>query len=175
MKLEMLTLLLPKTVDMTAIGMGKSHDSVTAEDINIALSYSNLSKDEVAIIMAKFLNDNQSRSDLFYSFYTDALDIFNDVKFPKGENTIRTIIDCCLVESLLQACPFCHGVGHHVFNNTIQKCNHCEDGIFILDDDSRMIMMGLSKPMFDSIKKGYNEIIQRLRDLEDSALEKLNV
>ena len=62
-----------------------------------------------------------------------------------------------------------------MFNNTIQKCNHCEDGIFILDDDSRMIMMGLSKPMFDSIKKGYNEIIQRLRDLEDSALEKLNV
>ena len=37
MKLEMLTLLLPKTVDMTAIGMGKSHDSVTAEDINTRL------------------------------------------------------------------------------------------------------------------------------------------
>ena len=44
----------------------------------------------------------------------------------------------------------------------------------IFDDDSRMIMMGLSKSMFDSIKKGYNEIIQRLKDLEDSALEKLN-
>jgi len=175
MKLEMLTLLLPKTVDMTAIGMGKSHDSVTAEDINTALSYSNLSKDEVAIIMAKFLNDNQSRSDLFYSFYMDALDVFKGVKFPKGENTIKTIIDCCLVESLLQACPFCNGVGHHVFNNTIQKCNHCQDGLFEFNDNSRMMIMGLDKPMFDLIKKGYNEIIQRLKDLEDSALEKLNV
>ena len=175
MKLEMLTLLLPKTVDMTAIGMGKSHDSVTAEDINTALSYANLTKDEVAIIMAKFLNDNQSRSDLFYSFYLDALDIFEDVKLKKGNNTIRTIIDCCLVESLLQACPFCNGVGQNVFNNTIEKCNHCKEGMFIFDDDSRMIMIGLDKAGFLSIKKGYTLIMSRLRDLEDSALEKLNV
>ena len=175
MKLEMLTLLLPKTVDMTAIGMGKSHDSVTAEDINTALSYANLTKDEVAIIMAKFLNDNQSRSDLFYSFYLDALDIFEDVKLKKGGNTIRTIIDCCLVESLLQACPFCNGVGQNVFNNTIEKCNHCKEGMFIFDDDSRMIMIGLDKDGFLSIKKGYTLIMSRLRDLEDSALEKLNV
>mgnify|MGYP003637181415 FL=1 len=174
MKLEMLTLLLPKTVDMTAIGMGKSHDSVTAEDINTALSYANLTKDEVAIIMAKFLNDNQSRSDLFYSFYLDALDIFEDVKLKKGNNTIRTIIDCCLVESLLQACPFCNGVGQNVFNNTIEKCNHCKEGMFIFDDDSRMIMIGLDKAGFLSIKKGYTLIMSRLRDLEDSALEKLN-
>tara|TARA_R110000796_G_scaffold24798_3_gene70385 strand:+ start:5132 stop:5659 length:528 start_codon:yes stop_codon:yes gene_type:complete len=174
MKLEMLTLLLPKTVDMTAIGMGKSHDSVTAEDINTALSYANLTKDEVAIIMAKFLNDNQSRSDLFYSFYLDALDIFEDVKLKKGSNTIRTIIDCCLVESLLQACPFCNGVGQNVFNNTIEKCNHCKEGMFIFDDDSRMIMIGLDKAGFLSIKKGYTLIMSRLRDLEDSALEKLN-
>lgn len=170
----MLTLLLPKTVDMTAIGMGKSHDSVTAEDINTALSYANLTKDEVAIIMAKFLNDNQSRSDLFYSFYLDALDIFEDVKLKKGNNTIRTIIDCCLVESLLQACPFCNGVGQNVFNNTIEKCNHCKEGMFIFDDDSRMIMIGLDKAGFLSIKKGYTLIMSRLRDLEDSALEKLN-
>tara|TARA_R110000803_G_scaffold56556_2_gene113912 strand:- start:902 stop:1429 length:528 start_codon:yes stop_codon:yes gene_type:complete len=174
MKLEMLTLLLPKTVDLTAIGMGKSHDSVTAEDINTALSYANLTKDEVAIIMAKFLNDNQSRSDLFYSFYLDALDIFEDVKLKKGNNTIRTIIDCCLVESLLQACPFCNGVGQNVFNNTIEKCNHCKEGMFIFDDDSRMIMIGLDKAGFLSIKKGYTLIMSRLRDLEDSALEKLN-
>lgn len=170
----MLTLLLPKTVDLTAIGMGKSHDSVTAEDINTALSYANLTKDEVAIIMAKFLNDNQSRSDLFYSFYLDALDIFEDVKLKKGNNTIRTIIDCCLVESLLQACPFCNGVGQNVFNNTIEKCNHCKEGMFIFDDDSRMIMIGLDKAGFLSIKKGYTLIMSRLRDLEDSALEKLN-
>ena len=174
MKLEMLTLLLPKTVDMTAIGMGKSHDSVTAEDINTALAYSNLSKDEVAIIMAKFLNDNQSRSDLFYSFYTNALDIFKGVELKRGDNIIRTIIDCCLVESLLQACPFCNGVGHNVFNNTIEKCNHCKDGMFIFDDDSRMIMMDLDMPTFKTIKNGYDKIMLKLRDLEDSALEKLN-
>ena len=133
----MLTLLLPKTVDLTAIGMGKSHDSVTAEDINTALSYANLTKDEVAFIMAKFLNDD-------------------------------------LIESLLQACPFCNGVGENVFNNTIEKCNHCKEGKFIFDDDSRMKIIGLEKPTFLSIKKGYALIISRFRDLEQSALEKLN-
>ena len=178
MKLEMLTLLLPKTVDLTAIGMGKSHDSVTAEDINTALSYANLTKDEVAFIMAKFLNDNQSRSDLFNSFYLDALDTFKNThprkNFRQYKMWVRTIIDCCLIESLLQACPFCNGVGENVFNNTIEKCNHCKEGKFIFDDDSRMIMIGLDKAGFLSIKKGYTLIMSRLRDLEDSALEKLN-
>jgi hypothetical protein len=65
-------------------------------------------------------------------------------------------------------------VGHNIFANTIQKCNHCSGGMFIFDDNFRIAMTGLDKAVFLSIKKGYNTIILKLRDLEYSALEKLN-
>ena len=172
MKLEMLTLLLPKTVDMTAIGMGKSHDSISAEDVNILLSYLKLDKKEVAIVMAKFLDDSNSRSELFASLYTEALDIFEGSKIK--EEGIKKIVECSLTEFLTQACPFCNGVGHNIFGNTIEKCHHCRDGLFIFDNKSRASLMGLKENEYIRINKRYNRVMSKLNDLEWSALGKLH-
>ena len=70
-------------------------------------------------------------------------------------------------------CFFCNGTGQLVFQDSVAKCPHCHNGIFVWSDTSRSAIMGLKKGVYIKIKKDYRELINHLIDVEHSALEKL--
>ena len=94
MKLDLLALLLPKSLDMSGIGSGKSNDTVTPQDIAVILAYAKLSNDELNLLMAKFLEDDSARKSLAKSVKNIAMDLFND------EDIINTVVDTAIIEIL---------------------------------------------------------------------------
>ena len=64
MKLDLLTILLPKSLDMGSIGSGKSHDSITPQEVSTILAYANLVKTELNILMGKYLEDESATREL---------------------------------------------------------------------------------------------------------------
>ena len=99
MRLDLLTILLPKSLDMGSIGSGKSHDTITPQEVSTILAYANLDKVELNILMSKYLEDEVARYDLVTyaeSFvktqdkevaskiaHTGVIELFTDMKIKK--------------------------------------------------------------------------------------------
>ena len=54
-KAEMLSKMLPKSLDMSSVGSGKSHNAITPQDIAVILSYSNLNQNQTDFLLMKYL------------------------------------------------------------------------------------------------------------------------
>jgi hypothetical protein len=173
MKVELLAKLLPKSANMESVG-SKNHNAITPEDINIIMSYCGLNDKEAAMILVRFLGDNSRRSELYNSFYRDAATLFENEKFNNKEKTIKNIVDCAFLEAACTTCPFCGGVGHIISLNKVEKCNHCNDGVFVFDDDAKRNLTGLKGKDYKKIQKGYKEIMYMIQELESSALSKID-
>ena len=166
MKLDLLTILLPKSLDMGSIGSGKSHDSITPQEVSTILSYANLVKAELNILMGKYLEDESATHDLIK--YVESYIEMEDKKLAKK------ISHTAVIELFTDTtCFFCNGTGQLVFQDSVDKCPHCHNGIFVWSDTSRSAIMGLKKGVYIKIKKDYRELINHLIDVEHSALEKL--
>ena len=166
MILDLLTILLPKSLDMGSIGNGKSHDSITPQEVSTILSYANLVKTELNILMGKYLEDESATHDLIK--YAESCIEMEDKKLAKK------ISHTAVIELFTDTtCFFCNGTGQLVFQDSVDKCLHCHDGIFVWSDFSRSAIMGLKKGVYMKIKKDYKELIAHLIEVEQSALEKL--
>jgi len=173
MKVELLSKLLPKSLDMSSVGTSKSHDAITPQDISVILSYSRLSENQTNYLLMKYLNDHSAMNRLFDYFYTKAEEIFEDVKFKHPKKTLEKIVNCAILECVVSACPFCQGVGYTTFNKKIEKCRHCSDGLFIYDDFTRCKIMDIKKGTYGKIRKGYKQIMEMFYDLEQESLSKI--
>jgi hypothetical protein len=166
MKLDLLTILLPKSLDMGSIGSGKSHDSITPQEISTILSYADLVKTELNILMGKYLEDESATRELIK--YVESCIEIEDKKL------VKKISHTAVTELFTDTtCFFCNGTGQLVFQDSVDKCPHCHNGIFVWSDASRSAIMGLKKGVYMKIKKDYRELINHLIDVEHSALEKL--
>lgn len=166
MKLDLLTILLPKSLDMGSIGSGKSHDSITPQEVSTILSYANLVKAELNILMGKYLEDELATHDLIK--YAESYIEMEDKKL------VKKIAHTAVIELFTDTtCFFCNGTGQLVFQDSVDKCLHCHNGIFVWSDFSRSAIMELKKGVYMKIKKDYKELIKHLIDIEQSALEKL--
>ncbi len=166
MKLDLLTILLPKSLDMGSIGSGKSHDSITPQEVSTILSYANLDKVELNLLMSKYLEDEVARYDLIK--YAESFVKTQDREVA-GKIAYTGVIELFTDTT----CFFCNGTGQMVFQDSVDKCLHCHDGIFVWSDFSRSAIMGLKKGVYMKIKKDYKELIKHLIEVEQSALEKL--
>jgi len=166
MKLDLLTILLPKSLDMGSIGSGKSHDSITPQEVSTILAYANLVKTELNILMGKYLEDESATRELIK--YVESRIEIEDKKL------VKKISHTAVTELFTDTtCFFCNGTGQLVFQDSVDKCPHCHNGIFVWSDTSRSAIMGLKKGVYIKIKKDYRELINHLIDVEHSALEKL--
>ena len=166
MKLDLLTILLPKSLDMGSIGSGKSHDSITPQEVSTILAYANLVKTELNILMGKYLEDASATRELIK--YVESRIEIEDKKL------VKKISHTAVTELFTDTtCFFCNGTGQLVFQDSVDKCPHCHNGIFVWSDTSRSAIMGLKKGVYIKIKKDYRELINHLIDVEHSALEKL--
>ena len=166
MKLDLLTILLPKSLDMGSIGSGKSHDSITPQEVSTILSYANLVKAELNILMGKYLEDELATHELIK--YAESYIEMEDKKL------VKKIAHTAVIELFTDTtCFFCNGTGQVVFQDSVDKCLHCHNGIFVWSDFSRSASMGLKKGVYMKIKKDYKELIAHLIEVEQSALEKL--
>ena len=170
MKIELLTRLLPKSVNYETTG-SKNHNAITPEDINTIMSYCRLTDKETAMILVRFLGDNTYRSKLYNSFYKEAAPLFivDEIK----ESVIRNIVDCAFLETAFTRCPFCNGVGYRVSLNEIEDCLHCNDGVFVFTEKVKIEIIGIKKNQFKQIKEKYKKIMSMIQDLENSALSKI--
>jgi hypothetical protein len=169
MKLDLLTILLPKSLDMGSIGSGKSHDSITPQEVSTILSYAKLVKAELNILMGKYLEDESATHELIK--YAESF-LQNEDELP--DYFIKKIAQTAIIELFTDTtCFFCNGTGSLVFEDSVDKCPHCHDGIFVWSDFSRSAIMGLKKGVYVKIKKDYKELVAHLIDVEQSALEKL--
>ena len=166
MRLDLLTVLLPKSLDMGSIGSGKSHDTITPQEVSTILAYANLDKVELNLLMSKYLEDEVARYDLVT--YAESFIKTQD------EKVAKKIAYTGVIELFTDTtCFFCNGTGQLVFNDSVDKCLHCHNGIFVWSDFSRSAIMGLKKGVYMKIKKDYKELMNHLIDVEQSALEKL--
>tara|TARA_R100000656_G_C3921917_1_gene123063 strand:- start:38 stop:541 length:504 start_codon:yes stop_codon:yes gene_type:complete len=163
MRAELLAKLLPKSSDLENIG-GVNHNAITSDDINIRLSYSKITDSELNLLLAKFLDDEQHRSNLFWELYKFAKEVV-------GKKNGRKYLEVAIMERIMTACPFCNGTGITIFKDKIDKCHHCREGTFIYSDEVISSLIGIKKKNFE--KKKYNEIINKLINLEHSALSKI--
>tara|TARA_R100001369_G_scaffold92315_1_gene136712 strand:- start:1060 stop:1590 length:531 start_codon:yes stop_codon:yes gene_type:complete len=173
MNKELLTLLFPSSVDMGSIGSGKSNDSITVEDVLVKLSYSKLTTEELNFLLAKFLDDNSARSSLYHKIYDDAFVLFEGTELDITKDVLQKVVDCAIIECILDACPICKGTGFLVFDKSVEECTHCHKGKFSWNDFSRHNVMGIDKNTYVKVRKQYSEIISILNNLECTALEKI--
>ena len=166
MKLDLLSILLPKSLDMGSIGSGKSNDSITPQEVSTILAYANLNKVELNLLMSKYLEDESARHDLIKH-----AESFLKIK---DREVAKKIAHTGVIEVFTDTtCFFCNGTGQLVFNDSIDKCLHCHEGIFVWSDFSRSAIMKLKKGEYMRIRKNYKELVNHLIDIEQSALEKL--
>tara|TARA_R110000772_G_scaffold4992_7_gene17718 strand:+ start:972 stop:1496 length:525 start_codon:yes stop_codon:yes gene_type:complete len=171
MKAELLSKLLPKSLDMSGIGSGKSHDAITPQDISVILSYSKLTQNQTDFLLMKYLNDNTALQRLFKHFNNETEKIFNNIDI--NSETLEKIVKCAMLENVMGACPFCQGVGYTTFDKVIEDCNHCNKGVFIYDDRTKCSIMDLQETEYRKISKGYKQISQMIYDLEQDSLSKI--
>jgi hypothetical protein len=163
MKAELLALMYPSSCDLESIG-SKNHNAVTSDDINIKLAYSKINDMELNLLLAKFLDDDRCRSELFWKLYDSSKEIV-------GDKYAKKYLEIAIMERIMTTCPFCNGTGVMIFKNKIETCSHCKEGNFIYSDDVVANLIGIKPQKFK--KKAYNKIINKLMDIEDSALSKI--
>ena len=161
---ELLYLLYPRSISLETVG-SKAHDSITSDDINVKLAYSKVNNVELNLIFAKFLDNDECKSRLFWELYDFVKEIID-------EKYARRYLEVAITERILVCCPFCNGTGVMIFKEKVESCPHCtKEGNFIYSDDVVANLIGIKPQKFK--KKKYNEIINKLMDIENSALSKI--
>tara|TARA_R100001015_G_C4631106_1_gene193356 strand:+ start:2890 stop:3450 length:561 start_codon:yes stop_codon:yes gene_type:complete len=185
MKLELMSILFPKSIDMEGIGTSKSHDAITASDVQTILSYKKLKEEEVNLILAKYFDDNSARTWLLKYMESRTLEqsevfISEQAVNPGFILTFEehsSLAMCLWLETLLHACPTCNGVGiiklSGYITNGIIKCEDCVAGVYVWSDKVRQRISGLNKDKYKKAKPFYNQIIDGINDIETNALEKI--
>ena len=176
MKADLLSLLTAKSMNYE-ISSG-NHDAVTPEDIAHFLGTRDLDSAEYELLLAKYTDDNHSRSMLFDYIYEDCCSIFLKYLKPKqlsqDKFLMRNYINLALREVLYPNCPFCQGRGTIITGSSITKCQHCEgSGQFIYNDDNRPQFLGYKKQEFMELKKPYIEMLEMVKNIEINALSKI--
>ena len=167
MKAELLAKLLPSTCDMSST-RSKSNDAITSEDVLIKLSYARLNNNELYYVLSKFLDDESSRGKMYYNIIEELKYIFNN---EENNELVSKYIQACITESIIVKCPFCNGTGVLLFNDLAEKCKHCNKGDFIYNNFIRASFVGIKENSFQKDK--YKKIMEKLQDIEISALDKL--
>jgi hypothetical protein len=162
MKIDLLAKLLPQSASLSK--GSKVNDAITSDDINIKLSYSKITDAELNFILAKFLDDDRCKSKLFWELYDFSKENIE-------EKYAKKYLEVAIMERIMVICPFCGGTGVMIFKDTIETCSHCKEGNFIYSDQVLASLIGIKPQKFK--KKAYNKIINKLMDIEDSALQKI--
>jgi|TARA_R100000458_G_C8268555_1_gene243384 hypothetical protein len=176
MKVELLKLLAAKSMNLEM--PSKHHNAITPEDILHFLSMKNLTSEEYDILIAKYTDNGYSRGMLQHDLYEDACKIFLKHIDPKilskSRFTVRAFVTLAIKEIVDTKCPFCKGRGFIADIHKITKCEHCDDqGNFIYDDTNRPELMNMRKDDYDFYKEAYLEFLQKVKDIEISALSKI--
>ena len=172
----MLSMLCAKSMNLEV--SSRNHDAVTTEDISHFLGTCKLKNREYDILMAKYLDSHESRTSLYDDIFIECCDIFfknHKASELRGEKFfMRMFIYLAFREIFYESCFVCQGRGTISNGDRIEKCMHCDGtGQFIYDDDNRPEFMGIEKERFMKFKKSYMEMLNMIRDIELSALNKI--
>jgi len=166
MNKELLTMLAPKTQSLEK-GSG-SNDSITTEDINLMLSYSDLNKEEYNFLLMKFVSADTYRNSFVSEIALRHIDKEHEVL---EHSFLNKLINLAVIECCEPKCIFCNGVGTITTINSITKCPHCTDGVFNFTDEIRGDLLNIGD--FVKYKKMYQNLIAIIQDIEISALSKI--
>lgn len=167
MNKELLTILVPKTASLEK--SSHAHDSITPEDVNTILSYSNLNKQEYNFLLMKFINETSSEN----MFYRSILSYYRNRYKEIDYDFLNKMVNLSIIECCNPVCPICHGTGVLKTMNSISVCPHCTEGIFNFTEDVRMTLLQVDKKQYAICKKRYERMVEHIRNIETSALSKI--
>lgn len=170
MKAELLAKLLPSSCDLSST-RSKSHDSITSEDVLLKLSYARLTNNELYYVLSKFLDDDSSRGKIYFNLVKELEILFGVDDDLVSNDLVSNYVQAGITESIITKCPFCNGTGVLLFKNSVENCPHCNEGNFIYTDLIRSSFVGVKEKDFN--KEKYKIIMEKLIDIEISALDKL--
>jgi hypothetical protein len=166
MNKELLTRLVPHTQSLEK--SSGSNDSITTEDINLILSYSNLTQEEYNFLLMKFVSTDTYRN----SFVSEiAIRYIEDESQVLEHSFLNKLINLAVIECCEPKCVFCNGVGTITTINSISKCPHCTDGTFNFTDEVRNYLLKIEN--FKDYKKIFKELTDIIERIEQSALDKI--
>ena len=172
-KPELLKLLTPSSPKLEL--SGKTHDSISTEDINALLGFSKLTNLEYAILVHKYINENLN-DDFYRSLKTHVLkDLKQNTKF-KLDNEIKLddLLHLAIIELTVTKCWVCKGTGFLIHLNSLSKCPHCDNGDYIYNDVVRTAILKIKRNEYYKINKLYKYILDFVTEIEYSALSKIS-
>jgi len=176
MKVELLTLLTAKSMNYEV--SSPNHDAITAQDIAAFLGSRGLNTEEYDFLIAKYTDNNYARAMFFDDIFVDCAEIFikdkKDKLVSSDKLLVRAFVNLAISEVMDNVCPFCLGRGSVTSGDKIVKCEHCQGtGQFIYDDNNRYEIMGYDKKGYMEFKKQYMKVLEKIKDIENSALSKI--
>jgi len=182
MNVELLKLLLPSSPVLEVTG--QSHNCMTSEDVNTLMGYSGLTETEYMFVINKYLDSEQGLNSKFYKIIKqeilELLDNKNILKRNKVHYANKTpikigkLLKMAIIEVTVDKCFVCSGTGFLINLNNISTCPHCKNGIFNYTDDVRKNILKVKTNDYLKFKKIYLEILDYVKNLEISALDKLD-
>lgn len=173
MKAELLKLLTPSSPSLETTGV--NHNAITSEDINVILAYSKLSESEYQLLIEKYVNDSNYPDNAFYkTVYDNTKIIFYKNKKKPYKTKFSPFLKLAILETFIEKCWICRGTGVLITLNSIHNCPHCENGTFIYTDKVRVKLLKIDKKIYNTYKKNYIDVLGYLKDIELSALNKIN-
>ena len=167
MNKELLTILVPKTASLEKGSHG--NDSITPDDVNTILSYSDLSKQEYNFLLMKFINETSSENLFYRSILSYYRQKYKEIDYAFLNKMVNlSIIECCN-----PVCPICHGTGVLKTINIMNACPHCIDGVFYFTEEVRKTLLRIDQKEYLVYKKRYERMVEHIRNIETSALSKI--
>ena len=168
MNKELLSMLLPKTQSLEKTT--GNNDAITVEDINLILSYANLSREEYNFLLMKFVSADTYKSNFVSEIALRFYDI-EDKKELLDFDMLNKLINLAVVECCEPKCVFCKGTGSIITLDNVSDCPHCIDGVFTFTEQVRCYL--LSVKSFVKYKSKFEQIKKLIQDIEISALNKI--
>jgi len=174
MNIELLKLLLPSSPVLEVTG--QSHNCLTSDDVNAIMGYSGLSQAEYMFIINKYLDNEHGINEEFYRVIKpEILKLLQNKKINhKSTVKIGKLLKMAVIEVTADKCFVCTGTGFLINLSTLTKCPHCKDGIFTYTDSVRTTVLKIKPKEYLKIKKIYLELLDYVKNLEISALDKLD-
>lgn len=167
MNKELLSILVPKSASMEISSHG--NDSITPEDVNLILSYSNLNKEEYDFLLMKFVHETSSEN----LFYKSILEYYKEKFIDIDQEDLSKLVNLAILECCNPTCMICNGTGNLITMNSVSVCPHCNDGIFNFNDDVRPQLLRMKKQTYMFYKNRLEKMIEHIRNIETSALSKI--
>ena len=140
-------------------------------DVLLKLSYARLNNNELYYVLSKFLDDDSSRGKIYFNLVKELEILFGVNDDLVSNDLVSNYVQAGITESIITKCPFCNGTGVLLFKNSVENCPHCNEGNFIYTDLIRSSFVGVKEKDFN--KEKYKIIMEKLIDIEISALDKL--